>query len=179
MYMYMRISKNHNSLGCEQPLGLDVNQSPDAQDAFRPIPGLISCAGMYVYMHQIFPLFHLPPICAANVLDHQSTTGIVALSRQCLSCGGGARCGEERVATLGSHLSLEGPPCSAIQSNWKILCQNILDGMYIHVYLFLRNFQHSTQPGQHASLRLCTTTTVCIHVLSVECSGLLEKDLCH
>ena len=123
-----------------------------------------------------------PPICAANVLDHQSTTGIVALLRQCLSRGGGARCGEERVATLGSHLSLEGPPCSAIQSNWKILCQNILDGMYIHVYLFLRNFQQnscSTQPGQHASLRLCTTTTVCIHVLSVECSGLLEKDLCH
>ena len=38
----MRISKN---LGCEQPLGLDVNQSPIAQDAFRPIPGLISCAG--------------------------------------------------------------------------------------------------------------------------------------
>ena len=36
----MRISKKHNSLGCEQPLGLDVNQSPDAQDAFRPIPGL-------------------------------------------------------------------------------------------------------------------------------------------
>ena len=27
--VYMRISKNHNSLGCEQPLGLDVNQSPD------------------------------------------------------------------------------------------------------------------------------------------------------
>ena len=43
--MYMRISKNYNSLGCEQPLGLDVNQSPDVQDAFRPIPGLISCAG--------------------------------------------------------------------------------------------------------------------------------------
>ena len=36
---------NHNSLGCEQPLGLDVNQSPDVQDAFRPIPGLISCTG--------------------------------------------------------------------------------------------------------------------------------------
>ena len=29
--LHMRISKNHNSLGCEQPLGLDVNQSPDAQ----------------------------------------------------------------------------------------------------------------------------------------------------
>ena len=41
----MRISKNHNSLGCEQPLGLDVKQSPDAQDAFQPIPGLISYAG--------------------------------------------------------------------------------------------------------------------------------------
>ena len=26
-------------------IGLDVNQSLDAQDAFRPIPGLISCAG--------------------------------------------------------------------------------------------------------------------------------------
>ena len=44
---YMRISKNHNSLGCEQPLGLDVNQSPNAQDVFQPIPGLISCA-MYM-----------------------------------------------------------------------------------------------------------------------------------
>ena len=30
--MYMRISKNHNSLGCKQPLCLDVNQSPDVQD---------------------------------------------------------------------------------------------------------------------------------------------------
>ena len=41
----MRISENHNSLGCEQPLGLDVNQSPDAQGAFWPMPGLISCTG--------------------------------------------------------------------------------------------------------------------------------------
>ena len=37
--------ENHNSLGCEQPSGLDVKQSPNAQDVFRPIPGLISCAG--------------------------------------------------------------------------------------------------------------------------------------
>jgi hypothetical protein len=44
LYLQMRISTNHNSLGCEQPLGLDVEQSPNAQDAFRPIPGLISCA---------------------------------------------------------------------------------------------------------------------------------------
>ena len=44
-HVCMRISKNHDSLGCEQPLGLDVNQLPAAQDAFRPIPGLISCAG--------------------------------------------------------------------------------------------------------------------------------------
>ena len=28
----------------ERPLGLDAKQSPNAQDAFRPIPGLISCA---------------------------------------------------------------------------------------------------------------------------------------
>jgi hypothetical protein len=25
----VRISMNHNSLGCEQPLGLDVEQSPN------------------------------------------------------------------------------------------------------------------------------------------------------
>ena len=39
----MRISTNHNSLGCER---LDVEQSPNAQDAFRPMPGLFSCAGV-------------------------------------------------------------------------------------------------------------------------------------
>ena len=37
---------NHNSLGCERPSGLDVKQSPNAQDVFWPIPGLISCAGV-------------------------------------------------------------------------------------------------------------------------------------
>ena len=42
MYVHENIN---NSLGCEQPLGLDVNQSPDVQDAYRPIPGLISYAG--------------------------------------------------------------------------------------------------------------------------------------
>ena len=39
----VKISVNHNSLGCEQPPGLDVNQS---QDVFLPIPGLIRCAGV-------------------------------------------------------------------------------------------------------------------------------------
>ena len=43
---YMRISVNHNSLRCEQPTGLDVNQPPNVQDVFRPIPGLVSCAGV-------------------------------------------------------------------------------------------------------------------------------------
>ena len=38
--------ENHNSLGRERPLGLDVKQSSNAQDAFRPIPDLISCAGV-------------------------------------------------------------------------------------------------------------------------------------
>ena len=41
-----RVIKNHNSLGCERPSGLDVEQSPNAQNTFRPIPGLISCAGV-------------------------------------------------------------------------------------------------------------------------------------
>jgi len=36
----------HNSLGHKWSSGLDVKQSPNAQDAFRPIPGLISCAGV-------------------------------------------------------------------------------------------------------------------------------------
>ena len=53
LYVYMW---NHNSLGCEQPSGLDVNQSLNVQDVFQPIPGLICCAGvtrsvvMYMYM---------------------------------------------------------------------------------------------------------------------------------
>ena len=34
--------ENHNSLGHERPLGLDVKLSPNAQDVFWPIPGLIS-----------------------------------------------------------------------------------------------------------------------------------------
>ena len=38
--------ENHNSLGCKQPLGVDIKQSPNAQDMFQPIPGLISCAGV-------------------------------------------------------------------------------------------------------------------------------------
>ena len=41
-----RISENHNSLGCEQPLCRDVNQSPDAQDVFWPAPGLVSHTGV-------------------------------------------------------------------------------------------------------------------------------------
>ena len=44
--VYMIISKNHNSLDCEQSLGLDIKQSPNAQDMFWPIPGLISYAGV-------------------------------------------------------------------------------------------------------------------------------------
>ena len=37
---------NQNSLGSEQPPGLEVNQPLSAQDAFQPIPGLISCTGV-------------------------------------------------------------------------------------------------------------------------------------
>ena len=50
MHVVMRTSmKDHNSLGHEQCSGLDVKQSPNTlnvQDAFWPIPGLISCAGV-------------------------------------------------------------------------------------------------------------------------------------
>ena len=37
--------ENHNSLGRDRPSGLYVKQSPNVQDTFQPIPGLISCAG--------------------------------------------------------------------------------------------------------------------------------------
>ena len=33
-HTYMIISKNHNSLDCEQSLGLDIKQSPNEQDTF-------------------------------------------------------------------------------------------------------------------------------------------------
>ena len=64
VYRYMRISKNHNSLGCEQPLDLDVNQSPVVQDAFRPMPGLISCAS-HVHVHCIYVMC-TEPYCDVN-----------------------------------------------------------------------------------------------------------------
>ena len=37
---------NHNSMAANSLQGLDVEQSPNAQDAFRPMPGLFSCAGV-------------------------------------------------------------------------------------------------------------------------------------
>ena len=47
--MYMSKSMNHNSLGCEQPCiyhrGLNVKMA-NVHDAFLPIPGIISCAGV-------------------------------------------------------------------------------------------------------------------------------------
>ena len=51
----MIISKNYNSLDCKQSLGLDVKQSPNTQDTFRLIPGLISYAEEYIYHNSIMP----------------------------------------------------------------------------------------------------------------------------
>ena len=45
-YSAIELCENHNLLGYEQPLGLDVKQSPNVQDTFWPVPGLISCAGV-------------------------------------------------------------------------------------------------------------------------------------
>ena len=41
--VHMVESMNHNSLSCEQQIGLDVGHPLHAQDTFRPMPGLISC----------------------------------------------------------------------------------------------------------------------------------------
>ena len=46
LVMHVHIHENHNSLGRKWPLSLGVKQSPTAQDAFRPIAGLISRAGV-------------------------------------------------------------------------------------------------------------------------------------
>ena len=43
--MYKQI-KNYNSLGCERPSGPDIKQSPNLQDMFWPVPGLISYTGV-------------------------------------------------------------------------------------------------------------------------------------
>jgi hypothetical protein len=43
----MRISMNHNSLGCEQPSGLDVKQSPDAQEAWIVPHSLLNALGFF------------------------------------------------------------------------------------------------------------------------------------
>ena len=42
----LHLHKKISSRGCKQLPDLDVNQSLSAQDAFRPIPGLISCTGV-------------------------------------------------------------------------------------------------------------------------------------
>ena len=70
-HMCTRISKNHNSLGCEQPLGLDVNQSPDVQDTFRPIPGL------NVHTHGVALVFrwNLMHICTIGMCARKGPHG--------------------------------------------------------------------------------------------------------
>ena len=44
-YLQMNTLRNA-TLGCEQPSSSDAKQLPNAQDAFWPLPGLTSCAGM-------------------------------------------------------------------------------------------------------------------------------------
>ena len=39
-------SSGLSSPGQERPSAIDVQQSPNVQDVFRPIPGLIGCAGV-------------------------------------------------------------------------------------------------------------------------------------
>ena len=57
-------NNNHNALGCERPSGLDVKQSPNAQDVFQPIPGLISCAGVTGSVG----IVHVPPYPITPIL---------------------------------------------------------------------------------------------------------------
>ena len=68
---FMKISKNHNSLDCEQSLGIDIKQSPSVQDAFRPIPGLIGCAGVIRnvgVIHRWLALYSRPCSAAVSIV---------------------------------------------------------------------------------------------------------------
>ena len=63
--VYMRILVNHKCfVGCKQPQGLDVNQSLSAQDTFRPIPDLISCAGVWALLLRVSYTFCNSDRCA-------------------------------------------------------------------------------------------------------------------
>ena len=45
MHIHEKV-EDHNSIGREWPLGLDVKQSPNTRCMFQPTPGLISCTGV-------------------------------------------------------------------------------------------------------------------------------------
>ena len=76
----MIISKNHNSLDYQQSLGLDIKQSPNVQDTFRPIPGLVSYTGVirsvgvlrhpriqYIHVHlQLLIVAYKMMVCSTN-----------------------------------------------------------------------------------------------------------------
>ena len=59
LHIYMKISTNHNSLGCKQPSDLDVKQSPNVQDTFRPKP-----------VHIISSMFHYPLYCTHESFNY-------------------------------------------------------------------------------------------------------------
>ena len=74
MCMYVHENINEPQLPVNSLQGLDVEQSPNAQDAFRPMPGLFSCAGV---------------TGSVGVLCHARITQMLALlSRPCLAATG-------------------------------------------------------------------------------------------
>ena len=89
------IQESHNSLGCKQPSGLDVNQSLNAEDTFQPIPGLISCTGvtvlhgMHAYRPQVGMLWFRGVKGAGKSVhntDRQRGTFFMTISIHRLSC---------------------------------------------------------------------------------------------
>ena len=65
-YMYIRVSVNHNSLGCKQPPGLNVNQSLIVYIYMSGLVALIYLYKLYMYVLSIYTYMYMytSSVCA-------------------------------------------------------------------------------------------------------------------
>ena len=80
----MRISKNHNSLGCEQPLRpIDVKQSPNAlrtHTVYIQYMYMYMHVYMYMYMYTVYMYIH-------NVHSYIYMYMYMYIVHVCVTCG--------------------------------------------------------------------------------------------
>ena len=124
MYMYMKMYMNKSRPQLPRPrtaLRPDVKQSPTAQDAFQPIPGLISCACTHTIVH-----VH---VCI------QKCVGYV------LTCTSWVQ-GTDSVTILlppiaNKHMAVDVPVLEAAVT-FVTLKELAMLYMYIHVYMYVQ-----------------------------------------